>query len=149
MNSVHTTKKERTGDALFSVEALKGVDVNEWKNIPVPLCATIKLLMNCVHDMKRFVINQQYTQQITTSQITKNSQQSENIVYKCEQKFKEQLDLIPGLIESEIEANEKKMNKIFIETEEALMLKVNTTVDEKLFERTQILKSEFMQVITE
>jgi len=36
------------------------------------------------------------------------------------------------------------MTKVFAETEEALMFKVNTTVDNQLVERTQLLKQEFM-----
>ena len=39
-----------------------------------------------------------------------------------------------------IDENEEKMKKIFGEVEQSLMERVNKVVDEKLYERTQLLK---------
>jgi hypothetical protein len=55
----------------------------------------------------------------------------------------------PQAIDDKIAANDLRMKEVFEETEIALMEKVNTVVDSKLLERMNVMKQEFMQVVTE
>jgi hypothetical protein len=35
---------------------LKSIAIDDWKNIPLPLCESTKSLKVCINDLKRFVI---------------------------------------------------------------------------------------------
>ena len=73
---------------------LKSIAIEEWKNIPLPLCESTKSLKNCVNDLKRFVIflDGRFTN-LTTSTATATIENG-NLVENFKTEAKETIEAI-------------------------------------------------------
>jgi hypothetical protein len=95
---------------------LKSISIDEWKNIPVPLCESTNSLKKCINDIKKFVIfmDTRFTN-LSTSTASATIENG-NLVENFKKDAKETIDAIEtklltklGLMEEGLKSSSDRM----------------------------------------
>ena len=94
-------------------EIIKSIHVEQWKNIPLPVCISTTALMTCINDLKKFSLYMEHR----FSNLVASTNQSTIDNFNLTEKFKLQTD--EALLEVERRLTEK-------------MVEVNLQLDQKM-----------------